>query len=58
MGHRKIGTTLIYTQLLNITDDEYTCKTASNVKQAKELIEAGFQHVADKDGFMLFRKRK
>lgn len=58
MGHRKIGTTLIYTQLLNITDEEYTCKTASNVKQATELIEAGFEHVADKDGFMLFRKRK
>jgi len=58
MGHRKIGTTLIYTQLLNITDDEYICKTASNVKQATELIEAGFEHVADKDGTMLFRKRK
>jgi len=58
MGHRKIGTTLIYIQLLNITDEEYTCKTASNVKQAAELIEAGFEHVVDKDGIMLFRKRK
>jgi len=58
LGHRRIETTLVYTQLINFHDDEYTCKTASNVKQATELIEAGFQHVADKDGIMLFRKRK
>ena len=58
MGHKKIETTLIYTQLLNLNDDEWTCKTASNVKESTALIEAGFEYVTEQDGFKLFRKRK
>ena len=58
MGHKKIETTLIYTQLLNLNDDEWTCKTATNVKQSTELIEAGFEYVTDQDGLKLYRKRK
>ncbi|TET19587.1 site-specific integrase, partial [Candidatus Bathyarchaeota archaeon] len=41
MGHRKIETTLIYTQLLNLNDDEWTCRTANNIKDATQLIENG-----------------
>lgn len=58
MGHRKIETTLIYTQLLNYNDDEWTCRTASNIKESTALIEAGFEYVTEQDGFKLFRKRK
>jgi len=59
LGHKKIETTMLYTQLITYDEnEEYTCRTASNVKEATELIEAGFQYVADKDGFMLFKKRK
>ena len=58
MGHRKIETTLIYTQLINLNDDEWTCKTATNVKESTALIEAGFEYVTEQDGFKLFRKRK
>jgi len=59
MGHRKIETTLIYTQLLNINEEEeYTCKVAQNVEQATELIENGFEYVTEIDGLKLFRKRK
>jgi len=58
MGHRQLRTTLIYVQLLNLNDDEWTCKTANNVTQATQLIENGFEYVAEKDGTMLFRKRK
>jgi integrase len=36
MGHKKIETTLIYTQLLNLNDDEWTVKTATNIKQATD----------------------
>jgi integrase/recombinase XerD len=37
MGHKKVETTLKYVQLLNITEeDEYTCKTATNVKEATD----------------------
>jgi len=60
MGHKKIETTLIYTQLLNLhEDDEWTCKAATNTKQATELIENGFEYITTTpDELMLFRKRK
>ena len=59
MGHKKIERTLIYTQLLNLNDDEWTCKTATNAKEATELIENGFKYVATTpNDLMLFRKCK
>jgi integrase len=59
MGHRKIETTLIYTQLLQFDkDDNYTCKVAQNIEQATDLIENGFEYVTEMDGLKLFRKRK
>ena len=58
MGHKKIETTLIYTQLLNLNDDEWTVKTATNIKEATELLEAGFEYIQDIDGIKLYRKRK
>jgi integrase len=59
MGHKRIETTLIYTQLLQFEkDDNYTCKVAQNVEQATELIENGFEYVTEIDGLKLFRKRK
>jgi integrase len=59
MGHKKIENTLKYTQLININEDEeYTCKIANNIKEATQLIENGFEYIAEKDDIMLFRKRK
>lgn len=59
MGHTKIETTLIYTQLLHLEeDDAFTCKTATNVKQTTQLIENGFEYITEMDGMKIFRKRK
>jgi len=58
MGHKRIDTTLIYTQLMNLNDDEWTCRTAANITEATALIEAGFEYILEKDAIMLFRKRK
>ena len=58
LGHKNIKNTLIYTQLVTFEDDEYLCKIADTVKEAKELIEAGYQYVCDMDNLKLFRKRK
>ncbi len=60
MGHKKIETTLMYTQLVDVDDnDAFTCKTASNDKEATQLIENGFEYVATTpQDFMLFKKRK
>jgi integrase len=59
MGHKQIRTTLIYTQLLNLNEDEWTCKATTNTNEATQLIESGFEYVATTpDALMLFRKRK
>ncbi len=59
LGHRNVRMTLRYTQLIETLEgDEYHCKTASNVKEATQLIENGFQYVTEIDGLKLFRKRK
>jgi len=52
-------TTLRYTQLLALPqNEEYICKTAKTVEEAKELIETGFQYVTDIGDAKLFRKLK
>jgi len=62
LGHKSIKNTLIYIQLeeaiFKKDNDEYVCKVAKNVDEAKELIELGFEYVTDMDGIKLFRKRK
>ena len=59
LGHKDLRQTLKYTQLLEaIQDDEYHCKTATNIKEATNLIENGFEYVTEIDGTKLFKKRK
>jgi len=59
LGHKDLRQTLRYTQLLETTEeDEYTCQTATNIKEATALIENGFQYITEIDGIKLFRKRK
>jgi len=58
MRHSNIRSTHIYTQLPNLNDDEWTCKVAHNVEDDKQLIEAGFEYVTERDGFKIYRKRK
>jgi integrase len=59
LGHKKIETTMIYTQLVHFNeDDDYTCKTASNINETTQLIEHGFEYITDMDGLKIFRKRK
>jgi len=59
LGHKNIENTLIYTQLLNVDEDEeYTCKTATTITEIKNLIENGFTYITEHNGTKLFRKRK
>jgi integrase len=57
-GHKNIKNTLVYTQLIQFKDDDYVCKAATTVDQAKSLIEAGFEYICEIEGTRLFRKRK
>jgi len=58
LGHKKIETTLIYTQLTNNENDEYVSAIAKTVEEARKLIEEGFEFVTEMDGVKIFRKRK
>jgi integrase len=59
MGHKRIETTMIYTQLLNTDgEEEYTCKTATTIKEATALLENGFTYIQDINGIKIYRKRK
>ena len=57
LGHENIANTLIYTQPVEFESDEF-CSVASNVDEAKKLIEAGFEHACSHNVTMLFRRRK
>jgi len=62
LGHRNIKNTLIYIQLeeslFKDQNEEFICKVATTVEEAKILIEAGFEYVCDFNGAKMFRKRK
>ena len=57
LGHKRIESTMLYTQLIEFSDHECSCKVADSVEEAKALVEAGFEYVTAFEGHMLFRKR-
>ncbi len=58
LGHKNINNTLIYTQLINFESDEFHVRVAKNLEEDKELVEAGFEYVTERDGAKIYRKRK
>lgn len=64
LGHKRIENTLKYIDLeamiFKPTNEEFFTKVASNVQEACELIESGFEYVTGEymDGGKIFRKRK
>jgi len=58
LGHKRIESTLKYTQLVHFKDDEFDVATATNVDEAKELLAAGFDYITEKNNIMLFRRPK
>ena len=59
LGHKKLETTLIYTQLVDFnSEDEFYTATAKTVKEAEQLIANGWEYITTFNDVMLFRKRK
>jgi integrase len=59
LGHKKLETTLVYTQLVNFNEENgYYSASAKTINEARALIEQGFEYVTEVDGIKLFRKRK
>ncbi len=58
MCHRKIATTLRYTQLIDMGEDDWAVKIASSIEEFTVLLESGFEYVSDYEGRKVLRKRK
>jgi integrase len=58
LGHKNIQNTLLYTQLITFESDEYHVRVATTLEEDKELIEAGFEYVTERNGVKIYRKRK
>jgi integrase/predicted RNA-binding Zn-ribbon protein involved in translation (DUF1610 family) len=63
LGHRFVGNTMIYIDLeqaiyANTQDDQFTAKVATNLSEACQLLESGFDYIGNMHGHELFRKRK
>lgn len=63
LGHKSIMTTQRYVELYteiygDLKPEHYVCETASTVKEAKRLVESGFEYVCEIEGEQLFRKDK
>jgi integrase len=62
LGHKSIKNTLVYIQLeealFNQENEEFICKAAKTISEAKSIIELGFEYVCEIDDTKLFRKRK
>ena len=60
LGHKSILTTTIYTHIINFDADSYYTEVAQNTKQARNMLEAGFEYVTGEyaDGGKIFRKPK
>ena len=58
LGHKNIKNTLIYTQLIDIHNDEYIIKVSQSIEEDTAFLESGFEYVTDRDGDKIYRKRK
>lgn len=59
MGHRRLESTLVYTQLIQFDqENNYICKVAKDTNDIAQLIESGFEYVTETNGLRFFRKRK
>jgi hypothetical protein len=45
LGHKNINNTLIYTQPVSFSDEDYVSRVAKNVQELCQLVEAGFEYV-------------
>jgi integrase len=59
LGHKRIENTLIYTHLLDFSEeDAFIVKVASTIEEFTSLLESGFEYISDYDGKKILRKRK
>ncbi|MCJ7423170.1 site-specific integrase [Candidatus Bathyarchaeota archaeon] len=58
LGHKSLNSTMMYTQLINFKDDEFTVAVAHSEEEVVKLAEAGFEFYCDYEKNKILRKRK
>jgi integrase len=62
LGHKKIETTLLYIQLVEVIykniDEQFTVRVAQTTEEITKLLEVGFEYICEKDDLIYFQKRK
>jgi len=58
LGHKRIQSTMKYTQLIQFKDDEFDVATATTVEEAKELASAGFEKFDEINSIHVYRRPK
>jgi integrase len=58
LGHKSILSTMKYIRMIHFEENEFEVAIATTVKEAKQILSAGFDYVTEKCGIMLFRRPK
>jgi integrase len=62
LGHKTLKSTEVYINIeqamFETSNDDYHVKIAHDLKEACQLVEAGFEYVTEMEGSKIFRKRK
>ena len=58
LGHKRITSTMKYTQLIPLKEDEYDVTAATSIDEDQELLKAGFEYVTERNGIKLYRRPK
>jgi hypothetical protein len=58
LGHKCIESTLKYTQLIPLKEDEYDVTAATTIEEDQELLKTGFEYVTERNGMKLYRRPK
>ncbi len=63
LGHKNIETTMKYITIerqiyCSPATEEFRTRVATTVEEDRELLEAGFEYVTERDGAKIYRKRK
>jgi integrase len=58
LGHKRVENTMKYIGMVTIRDDEFEVATATNVEEAKKILEAGYTYSTEMNGVKLFTRPK
>jgi integrase len=58
LGHKRITSTMKYTQLVCLKEDEYDIGAATTIEEDQQLLKTGFEYVTERNGIKLYRRPK